>query len=479
MLDNFKKKAESLANKAKETAKSSVQLGNEFIKDSAKSTSTAINIGIEQITKPMNDAMDSRRDGADNLLDTVTTKSGEISQNVNLKGFVFEQEQARTFNEAAAKEGSSLRAIVDPPTGIDGKGAPDIRIVDTATGETIKNYQAKIGTEQYINKQIQEEKYKDGNTDAFVTDIENGYIQAMKNLENIEKMLSKTDFNDLESLDELYKTLVAMNDLAIESQVSHDGISSEAFTVEEMKGIAQNPKEYVNELHSSANKEEVLDGAISGAAIGAIFQSLQESIKILAKLQKGQKIPKEVLTDALKNIMTTLSSSALKGAVIKIIEIILEKQMEDSGALPLVIVSVAPIVYKTLLAYFKGEMTLEECVNIVGTEALSKAMMITISIVFPPVGFAMMGVSILVTVWKEFDLENEILNKYPQVEKVFIFVNNVDNRRAYLINSGKLRLHELKTNTMQSVKEKKELIQNSYNEKVTTLIKTNKRGTQC
>lgn len=472
MLDKFKKKAESLATKAKETAKSGVELGSEFIKDSAKSTSTAINIGIEQVTKPMNDAMDARRDGADNLLNTVTTKSGEVSQNINLKGFVFEEEQARTFNEAAAKEGSSLRAIVDPPTGIDGKGAPDIRIVDTATGETIKNYQAKIGTEQYINKQIQEEKYQDGNTDAFVTDIDNGYNQAMKNLENIEKELSQTDFNDLESLDELSKALDTMNEaLDIESQVSHDGISAEAFTVEEMKEIAQNPTEYVEEMHYSANSEEIISGTISGAAIGAIFQSLQESIKILAKLLKGQKIPKEVLTDALKNIMTTLSSSALRGALIKVIEIILEKQMEDSGALPLVIVSVAPIVYKTLLSYFKGEMTLEECVNIVGTEALSKGMMITISIVFPPVGFAMMGVSILVSIWKEFDLENEILNKYPQVEKVFIFVNKVDNRRTYLIDSGKLRLQELKINTVQSVKEKKELIQNSYNEKFVKLVK--------
>jgi hypothetical protein len=472
MLDNFKKKAESLANKAKETAKNSVELGSEFIKDSAKSTSTAINIGIEQVTRSINDSMDARREGADNLLDTVTTKSGEISKNKNLKGFVFEEEQARTFNEIAAKEGSSLRAIVDPPTGIDGKGAPDIRIVDTTTGETIKNYQAKVGTEQYINKQIKEEKYQDGNTDAFVTDIDNGYNQAMKNLENIEKELSKADFNDLDSLDELYKVLDTMNEsLEIESQVNYDGISAEAFTVEEMQEIAQNPTEYVEELHYSANSEEIMNGAISGAAIGAIFQSIQESIKILAKLQKGQKIPKEVVTDALKNVMTTLSSSAIRGALIKVIEIILEKQMEDSGALPLVIVSVAPIVYKTLLAYFKGEMTLEECVNIAGAEALSKGMMITISIVFPPVGFTLMGVSILVSIWKEFDLENEILNKYPQVEKVFIFVNKVDNRRTHLINRGKVRLQEFKNNTVQSVKERKELIQNSYNEKFVKLAK--------
>ncbi|MFY9073700.1 hypothetical protein OZZ08_01980 [Malaciobacter mytili] len=468
MLDSFKKKAETLANRAKETAKSGVEFGSEFIKDSAKTTSTAINIGIEQITKPMNDAMDARRDGADNLWKTTHRKSdGEVSQNPNLKGFVFEEEQVRTFNEMAAREGSFLRAEVIPLSGADGKGAPDIRIVDTSTGETIKNYQAKIGTEQYINKQIQEEKYQDGNTDAFVTDIDNGYNQAIKNLESLEKELSNTDFTDLDSLEELSNTLEKMNtNLDIETEVSYDGISAKIFTVEEMKDIALNPEEYVNELHCSANNEEILDGAISGAAIGAIFQSIQESIKILAKLQKGQEVPKDMVTNALKNIMITLSSSALRGALIKIIEIILEKQMEgDSGSLPLVIVSVAPIVYKTLLAYFKEEITLEECINRVGTEALSKGVMITISIAFPPVGFTIMGVSILVSIWKEFDLENEILNKYPQVEKVFIFVNKIDNQRMYLINSGKVKLQEFKNNTVQSVKDKKIFIQNSYNEK--------------
>lgn len=481
MLDNFKKKAESLANKAKETVKSGVELGSEFIKDSAKSTSTAINIGIEQVTKPMDDAMDARREGANNLLDTVTTKSGEISQNVNgLKGFVFEQEQVRTFNEMAAREGSSLRAEVIPLSGADGKGAADIKIVDTAIEETKRNIQAKIGTEQYTNKQFQKEEYQDGRTDVFVTDTDNAFKHAVKNLESIEKELSKTDFNDLDSLDELSNMLDKMDaKLDIESQINYDGISAEAFTVEQMQEIAKNPEEYVDELHSSANKEEVLDGAISGAAIGAIFQSLQESIKILAKLQKGQKIPKEVVTDALKNIMTTLSSSVIRGALIKVIEIILEKQMEDSGVLPLVIVSVAPIVYKTLLAYFKGEITLEECVNIVGTEALSKGMMITISIVFPPVGFTLMGASIVVSIWKEFDLENEILNKYPQVEKVFIFVNKIDNRRTYLINNSKMKIQELKTCAIQSAVETKDVMKNTYNEKVMTLIKTNKMSTQC
>lgn len=473
MLGNLKKKAESLANKAKETAKNSAEIGSELIKDGAKASSTAINVGIEQVTKPMNDAMDARREGADNLLDTVTTRKGEISQNVNLKGFVFEEEQARTFNEMAAKEGSSLRAFVDPPTGANGKGAPDVIVKDTETGETLKSYQAKIGSEKYINKQVNEDKYHDGNTDAFVTDIDNDFNQAIKDIERIQQELTQTNFDDLDSLDNLSEMLDNLNDsLDIESQVNYDGINAEEFTVEEMQEIAQNPEAHVDELHSSANTEEIMDGAVSGAVIGGIFQSIQESIKILAKVHKGENVPKEVLTDALNNIMVTLSSSALRGALIKVIEIILEKQMEDSGALPLVIVSVAPIVYKTLLKYFEGEITLEECINTVGSEALSKGMMITISIVFPPVGFTLMGVSILVSIWKEFDLEKEILAKYPQVEKAFIIAYKVENRKKELISNGKEKLGELRQNTIQSVKEKKDLIQNSYNDKVARLAKT-------
>lgn len=472
MFSNFRDKAESLVNKAKESAKNSLEIDNELIKDSAKNTSTAINLEIEQLTRSINDSMDARREGADNLLDTVTTKSGEISQNINLKGFVFEEEQARTFNEMAAEEGSSLRAIVDPPTGIDGKGAPDIRIVDTATGETVKSYQAKIGSEEYINKQIKEDKYQDGNTDAFVTDLDNGMNQTMKELESIENLFSNTDFNDLNSLEEFSERLDSIgSSLNIESQINFDGISGEVFSLEEMTKAAQDPLEYIEELHVSANTEEVISGIESGAAIGAIFQSIQESIKILARVNKGEKVSKEALLDAVKNIMITLSSSALRGALIKIIEIILEKQMEDSGCLPLVIVSVAPIVYQTLLAYFKEEITLEECINKVGIEALSKGMMITISIVFPPVGFTIMGVSILVTIWKEFDLENEILKKYPQTEKVFIFVSKVESKKTYVINYGKTKLKEHKENTIKTVKDGQTTIQNLYNEKFIKLAK--------
>lgn len=461
-IDKGKEKSIDSLEKGKELANGTYGRVKEVVKQSVKiNTDIAINIAIEQVTKPVTDSMDARRESADNLLDTVLTKSGVISKNINLKGFIFEQEQARTFNEMAAKEGISLRAIVDAPTGINGKGAPDIRIIDTDTGETLKSYQAKIGTKEYINKQIKEEKYTDGNTDAFVTDIDNYNIQNIKKTKTLEDELSTTDIDEnyLDILDKLEESI------NIESQINFEEITAESFTVEQMQNIASNPKEFIDKLDSSANHEEVISGFISGIEIGVLFQSINESIKILAKFYNGENIPKEVISSALKNIMTTITSSAIRGTLIRVFEIILEKQMEDSGSLPLIIVSVAPIVYKTLLEYFKGEITLEECINRVGTEALSRGMMISLSIVFPPIGFTLMGISMVLLIWKEFNLEKEILNNYPQLEKVFMFVNKVDNQKSNLINDSKNKLEKFSLITVQSVSDTKELVKNSFVEK--------------
>jgi len=63
----------------------------------------------------------------------------------------------------------------------------------------------------------------------------------MKNVERIEEGFSKIDYNDLTSFDELDEVLDTLHKSPdIESQVNHDGISAEVFTVEEMEDIAQN-----------------------------------------------------------------------------------------------------------------------------------------------------------------------------------------------------------------------------------------------
>lgn len=435
----------NFANGFKQAISKGADLANSAMEKGSELASTAKDIATKQATQSTSDAMDARRTGADDLLDTATTKAGEISQSNNLKGFMFEEEQARTFNEAAAKQGSSLRAVVDPPGGEDARGAPDIRIVDSETGDTVKSYQAKMGQEKYIDKQLGEDKYYDGRTDAFVVDAENSLNQTLKDGEALSEAVDNIDWDDPQSIDDFLENFDPRGGLLeADAVISYDDIESEVFLNEEMEAIAEDPAAYAQDLQDSANVEEISSGAVGGAAIAAIFQAIHGSIKILAKVYKGEDVPKEVVVGALKNVMGAAASGALRGGLIKVVKIILEKQMEDSGSLPLVIISVAPIVYKTLLQYLQGEITLEECIKEVGSKALSRAMIVTMGILFPPLGIALMGISILTAIWTEFDVANQIKSTYPEAERIFELAREADRKKKNLIESGKEKLEQTK-----------------------------------
>ncbi|MCK5843781.1 MAG: hypothetical protein KAG97_03675 [Victivallales bacterium] len=207
--------------------------------------------------------------------------------------------------------------------------------------------------------------------DELISKLEN----SAQNLENI---VNKNDISEIDSPE-------------ITSTIKYDGIESKGIENAEMEAVASNPEDYSQRLETSANIEEVSSGATSGATIGAIFQSIQHSIKILAKVYRGEDVPKEVVLEALKDVMKAAASGALRGALIKVVKIILEKQMEDSSSLPLVIVSTTPIVYKTLLKYLQGEISLEECIKEVGSKTLSRAMIVTMGVIFPPFRYCING----------------------------------------------------------------------------------------
>ena len=80
------------------------------------------------------------------LLDTITKKSGEISQATHLDGFIAEEMHAQSFNMNAAAKGSPYRAKVLKPDGSGyGKNSVDIEIIDSRTGKVVGRYQSKYG----------------------------------------------------------------------------------------------------------------------------------------------------------------------------------------------------------------------------------------------------------------------------------------------------------------------------------------------
>lgn len=77
------------------------------------------------------------------LYNTIITRSGNVSQNPHLDGFIAEQYHAQTFNMNAEAVGSSYRAKVLEPDGSGyGKNSVDIVIVDSE-GKVARRYQSK------------------------------------------------------------------------------------------------------------------------------------------------------------------------------------------------------------------------------------------------------------------------------------------------------------------------------------------------
>ena len=77
------------------------------------------------------------------ILSALTTKTGEISQNPNLDGFIFEERHAGTFNiDAAVKEKKYYAKALKPEIGETyGKNSIDMTIEDS--GKIVRKYQAK------------------------------------------------------------------------------------------------------------------------------------------------------------------------------------------------------------------------------------------------------------------------------------------------------------------------------------------------
>lgn len=111
-----------------------------FASEAKKATSGMANQEAAEYLKDLDIAV---RQANDALYETITTKSGTISQNPRLDGFIAEQYHAQTFNMNAEATGSPYRAKVLEPNGKRyTKNSVDIVIVDDK-GEVVKRYQSK------------------------------------------------------------------------------------------------------------------------------------------------------------------------------------------------------------------------------------------------------------------------------------------------------------------------------------------------
>lgn len=90
----------------------------------------------------------------DLMRSTITRNDGQISQALNLDGFIAEAHHVNTFNVNAAATGSNARAeLVVRPGKAFGKNSVDIQIKD-ASGKVVRRYQAKYGADASCTEKL-------------------------------------------------------------------------------------------------------------------------------------------------------------------------------------------------------------------------------------------------------------------------------------------------------------------------------------
>lgn len=141
----------------------------------------------------------------DEILRALTTKTGKISQNPNLDGFIFEERHAGTFNiDAAVKEQNYHAEALKPEVGETyGKNSVDMRIEHSS--RIVKKFQAKAyknANETAKSFYSKQEGYKYKFQSKLVpsdqtSDIQNS-VDRMEYGEVSSKSISKTELKDMQ-----------------------------------------------------------------------------------------------------------------------------------------------------------------------------------------------------------------------------------------------------------------------------------------
>lgn len=97
--------------------------------------------GVAQVGEYAASLDQALRQANENMLQTITRSDGQISQSLNLDGFIAERHHVETFNLDAQLKGSSLRAEMRASTEAN---SVDI-VVRDETGKVVRRYQSKYG----------------------------------------------------------------------------------------------------------------------------------------------------------------------------------------------------------------------------------------------------------------------------------------------------------------------------------------------
>lgn len=316
---------------------------------------------IPSITENLSSASNELVNGASNLITPgagIINQNGQISDNPQAFGFAFEHLQAIGFNVQASLGNSNFRAYQIPADGT--KYGADIHVVDQV-GKVVAEIQAKVGTSTYVKDQVNSGHYQT----SIVTNVENQDI-------------SGTTIN-----------------------IEVEGIKSFPVNKEFAQWTAENPYMAANLIYAAATLGEIGGAGIQGAAINSTINILLQSIKIVGAYCRGeQELTQKELEQFLAVAIDGLKSGFIRGAAIKIIQ-----KLAQGNAFAALGFTVGVEVIPALIKVLNNEITVEQAIHKVGARAFTSGVVTTLVILFPPIGTALLSLSIIQSIWLEISPE--------------------------------------------------------------------------
>lgn len=250
-----------------------------------KGIEIAINImAFDKMTRYFDNINEVIAKGNQKMVDSLITKAGNINQNPQLDGFIFEQFHENTFNiDAAIKDISGIRAealVPKPGTGY-GKNSIDL-VVKVKRGETeyiVRKYQAKLSDNP-------EKLFQDGNY-KFQRRL---YGEGHEKIGN-----TKVEYEGIES-DALSKSDAKV----IQKEVQEGNLDASKQTFE-------------NNVDVKSLSRQIAKQALTSATIGV---GMGMALSTGIKLAKGEEIKaEEVIIDGLKAGGSVGLSTAIAGGL--------------------------------------------------------------------------------------------------------------------------------------------------------------------
>lgn len=253
--------------------------------------------------------------GNQKMVDSLITKAGNINQNPQLDGFIFEQFHENTFNiDTAIKDISGIRAealVPKPGTGY-GKNSIDL-VVKVKRGETeyiVRKYQAKLSDNpeklfQDGNYKFQRRLYGEGHESIGNTKVEYEGIES--------DVLSKSDAKAIQKevqegkLDAAKQTFENNVDVkSLSRQIAKQALTSGAMAMG--VGMALSAGVKLTQGEEIKAEEVIIDGLKTGGSVG-LSTAIAGGIKTAVEKRMIKGAAANILKN--NNIVGTIAFSAL------------------------------------------------------------------------------------------------------------------------------------------------------------------------